>query len=108
MQMTHRQEGEFLVVAPSGRLDALVSQQLEESINTLLKDGPGSIVFDCAEVSYASSATLRVFLATAKRAKTRGSRCRFANLTKPLQELFEMSGFTDVLEIHESLESALA
>jgi anti-anti-sigma factor len=108
MQMTHRQEGEFLVITPSGRMDALVSQQLEEAVNKLLQDGSGSIVFDCSDISYASSATLRVFLAAAKRAKTRGSHCRFASLTKPLQELFEISGFNNVLEIHEGLESALA
>ncbi|MEI7865145.1 MAG: STAS domain-containing protein [Chthoniobacterales bacterium] len=108
MEITHRQEGEFLVVAPVGRLDALVSERLEETVKQLLPDGSGSIVFDCSGVSYASSATLRVFLATAKRAKTQGVRCRFAKLTKPLQDLFDLSGFTDVLEVHETLESALS
>jgi anti-anti-sigma factor len=108
MQITHRQEGEFVVVSPEGRLDAPASHQLEEAINNLLADASSSIVFHCVEVSYASSATLRVFLATAKRAKTRGVRCRFAELTKPLQELFEMSGFIGVLDVHETLESALS
>ena len=108
MQITHRQEGEFVVVSPEGRLDAPASHQLEEAINNFLADASSSIVFHCVEVSYASSATLRVFLATAKRAKTRGVRCRFAELTKPLQELFEMSGFIGVLDVHETLESALS
>jgi anti-anti-sigma factor len=107
MQLTHRQEGDFVVISPAGRLDALASHQLEETINNLLADVSNSIVFHCVEVSYASSATLRVFLAAAKRAKTRGVRCRFAELNKPLQELFEVSGFIGVLDVHETLDSAL-
>jgi anti-anti-sigma factor len=64
------------------------------------------MVFDCSGIEYASSAGLRVFLSAAKKLKTAGGRCGFASLTPTLREIFKISGFVDVLEIHDTVESA--
>jgi anti-anti-sigma regulatory factor len=40
--------------------------------------------------------------------KTTGGRCGFAALSPPLREIFSISGFLDVLEIHDTVESATA
>jgi len=107
ISVSHRTEGAFLVVIPHGRLDAAETPVFENVLATLLQGGPARVVVDCAGVSYASSAGLRVFLSLAKRTKTAGGCCRFARLSEPLRELFEISGFISVLEIHEALESAV-
>ncbi|HEX3730050.1 MAG TPA: STAS domain-containing protein, partial [Opitutaceae bacterium] len=64
--------------------------------------------FDCAQLHYVSSAGLRVFLSAAKKAKVAGGRAAFAALTPIVQEIFELSGFTGILEIHPTAAAAAA
>jgi anti-anti-sigma regulatory factor len=40
--------------------------------------------------------------------KASGGTCAFAALTPQVLEVFEMSGFLDVMEVHPSLEAATA
>ena len=96
----------FLVLR--GRLDGISAPAVEQKVATLLASGATRMVFDCSGIEYASSAGLRVFLSAAKKLKTAGGRCGFAALTPPLREIFEISGFLDVLEIHDTVESATA
>lgn len=107
IEVAHREECGFIVLVPRGRLDAVQTPHFEEALRQLVGSGSVRIVIDCAQVSYASSAGLRSFLALAKRVKTRGGCCRFAALTVSLREVFELSGFLAVLEVHESVEAAL-
>jgi anti-anti-sigma factor len=108
MEITASVVNEIPVLTLRGRLDGLAAPAVEEKVAALLATGPQRMVFDCSGIEYASSAGLRVFLATAKKLKTVGGRCGFASLTPPLREIFGVSGFLDVLEIHDNLESATA
>ncbi|MEX1045262.1 MAG: STAS domain-containing protein [Chthoniobacterales bacterium] len=96
------------VLTLRGRLDGIAAPAVEEKVDALLATTTPRMVFDCSGLEYASSAGLRVFLATAKKLKTTGGRCGFASLTPPLREIFDISGFLEVLEIHDNLESATA
>lgn len=107
IEVTQHEECGFVVLVPRGRLDAVQTPHFDEILRRLVGRGSVRIVIDCAQVSYASSAGLRSFLALAKRVKTQGGCCRFAALNAPLREIFELSGFLAVLEVHESVEVAL-
>ncbi len=96
------------VLALQGRLDGIAAPGVGQKIAALLAAGPARMVFDCSGLEYASSAGLRVFLAAAKQLKTAGGSCRFAALTPALREIFDISGFLDVLEVHDTVESATA
>jgi anti-sigma B factor antagonist len=96
------------VLALRGRLDGIAAPAVEQKITALLASGAPRLVLDCSGIEYASSAGLRVFLSAAKKLKTAGGRCSFAALTPPLVEIFKISGFLDVLEIHDTVESATA
>jgi anti-anti-sigma factor len=96
------------VLTLRGRLDGVAAPAVEQKIATLLASGAPRLVLDCSGIEYASSAGLRVFLATAKKLTTTGGRCGFAALTPALREIFNISGFIDVLEIHDTVESATA
>jgi anti-anti-sigma factor len=96
------------VLALAGRLDGLASPALEAKITALLAAGVRRLVFDCSQLSYASSAGLRVFLSAAKKFKAAGGRAAFAALTPGVQEVFELSGFVGVLEVHPTTAAATA
>jgi anti-anti-sigma factor len=90
-----------------GHLNALTVGVLESNLDAILSTDARRIVLDCSGLSFTSSAGLRVFLATVKRMKSRGGTCAFASLTPAVNEVFEMAGFLETMEIHTSRESAL-
>lgn len=107
MNFAQHEDGGFVVFTPQGKLDAVQTPHFEQAVRRSLESGSARIIIDCAQVSYASSAGLRAFLALAKRAKTQGGDCRFATLNSLLREIFEMSGFFGVLDVYETVEAAL-
>lgn len=96
------------VLKLSGRLDGLAAPELEKKISEITSRGGERLVFDCSTVEYASSAGLRVFLLAARQLKTTGGHCGFAALTPPLREVFSVSGFMDIFEVHDTVAQATA
>lgn len=96
------------IVSVSGKLDAVTAADYEKAIGALIDEGKLRLVVDFAELSYISSAGLRVLLSTAKQLKPKGGVAVFASLQDNVREVFEMTGFSAILGIHPSTEAALA
>lgn len=90
-----------------GHLNALTVESLESALRAVLATPVRRIVFDCSDLSFTSSAGLRVFLATVKRMKTRGGTCAFTSLTPAVRDIFEMAGFLETMEVHASRQDVL-
>jgi stage II sporulation protein AA (anti-sigma F factor antagonist) len=108
MNICETRLGEVVVLAISGKLDGISAPTLEAHATRLLSEGMKRIVFDCSGLEYVSSAGLRVFLATAKQLQTAGGRCGFAALSPATQEVFRLSCFLELLEIHNTVADACA
>ncbi|PAW63936.1 MAG: hypothetical protein B9S36_03710 [Verrucomicrobiia bacterium Tous-C2TDCM] len=107
IEVARREETGFVVVVLRGSLGAVETPQFEQVARQLVSSGSVRLIIDCSQVSFATSAGLRAFLALAKRVKTQNGCCRFAALTSSLREIFEISGFFTILEVHDSVEAAL-
>lgn len=90
-----------------GHLNALTVEALETSANDVLATNTQRLIFDCAALSFTSSAGLRVFLSTVKRMKNRGGTCAFAALAPTVREIFEMAGFLETMKVYPSRQAAL-
>ena len=108
MEITSSEINGVAVLKLSGRLDGVAAPELEKKLSETVAAGTERLVFDCSGVEYASSAGLRVFLLAAKQMKTRGGRCGFAALTPALREVFLVSGFLDIFEVHDTVAQAAA
>ena len=108
MEIQVKDSGEGCIVSVSGKLDAISASDYEKAMNQLIADGKIRFVVDFSELSYISSAGLRVLLSTAKQLKPKGGLALFANLQGNVQEVIEMTGFGTILGIHDSIDSALA
>ncbi|PTX91753.1 STAS domain-containing protein [Opitutus sp. ER46] len=106
MDMTETRHDTTTVLALNGRLDGIASPGAERRIDGLIAGGVRRLVFDCSQLSYVSSAGLRVFLTAAKKLKATGGQAVFAALTPPVAEVFELAGFTGILEVHASVAEA--
>ena len=84
-----------LTVIPDGRLDTTTAPEFEAFLNEN-REGAASVVLDCEKLVYISSAGLRVLLAAQK--KMKGS-MKLINVCELVMEVFEMTGFADVLVI---------
>jgi stage II sporulation protein AA (anti-sigma F factor antagonist) len=108
MDIQIQESGNAWVMSVKGKLDAVSAGDYEKAVRQLITDGKTRFVVDFAELSYISSAGLRVLLSTAKQLKPKGGVVLFANLQDNVREVFEMTGFSSILGIHASIDAALA
>ena len=97
--MTIKKEanGDALAITLEGRLDTTTAPQLEEELKQSL-EGVTSLTMDFAALDYISSAGLRVLLSAQKRMNRQGS-MTITHVNETVQEVFEVTGFSDILTI---------
>lgn len=81
----------------SGRIDTITAPQLEAELAPCLKDAT-ALTLDFEKLDYISSAGLRVILSTQKVMNKQG-KMTIKNVNEMVMEVFEMTGFSDVLTI---------
>ena len=91
------QNDKNLVVALDGRLDTTTSPNLEEELKVTLPSVE-DLVFDLTKLEYISSAGLRVLLSAQKTMNKQGSMV-VKNVSEEVKEIFEVTGFSDILTI---------
>ncbi len=97
MNIVKEQNGNTLTIKLEGRLDTNTAPQLEEELKKSL-DGVDELVLDFSKLDYISSAGLRVLLSAHKIMSARGG-MKIRNVNEIVQEVFEVTGFTDILTI---------
>jgi anti-sigma B factor antagonist len=107
MEITVRDEGDTKVVMLNGKLDTNTTPAVESEINTLLDAGANKLLINFEQLSYISSSGLRLLLATAKRLKGSGGDLRVCSLNEMATEVFEISGFSSILNVFSSEQEAL-
>ena len=80
-----------------GRLDTITAPALDKTINEDIGDTK-NLVLDVKGMEYISSAGLRVLLSAQKKMQKIGS-MKVINVCAEVMEVFEMTGFADILVI---------
>jgi anti-sigma B factor antagonist len=107
MEIITRVENEIHVVDIIGNLDTNTSPDAENQLSKLMDQGIKKIVINFDKLEYISSSGLRVFLATSKRLKLEEGAMIICNLNETVQEVFDISGFSTILNVSASLKQAL-
>ena len=89
--------GTELTIIITGRLDTTTAPQLEAEFKQSIT-GVEKLVLDFAELEYLSSAGLRVLLAAQKVMNKQGEMV-IRNVNETINEIFEVTGFIDILTI---------
>lgn len=79
-----------VTVELGGSLDTATAPQLETELSATLNDQVKDLIFDLANLTFISSAGLRVFAATRKYLKQREEQVSFVNLQPQIREVFEI------------------
>jgi anti-anti-sigma factor len=107
MEITHRLENEILMIAIKGRLDAATAPIADETIKKTLEENTSQLLFDLSAMEYLSSGGLRVILGAAKEIRRREGKVALAGLTQYVYEIFDVSGFTSMIPIKDTVEMGL-
>ena len=86
-----------LVLEITGRVDTITAPTLDKTINENLANVK-SLILDLTGIEYISSAGLRVLLGAQKKMSQIGS-MKIKNVREEVMEVFEMTGFADILNI---------
>ena len=97
MNIAKTKNGTALTLALEGRLDTVTAPELEATLKSEL-EGVTELVFDLEKLDYISSAGLRVLLSAQKTMNSQGS-MKVLHANVMILEIFEITGFTDILTL---------
>lgn len=108
MQLLETQVGNILILEPEGHLDTAASTPMEQDVLQRIEAGARQILIDCARLEYVNSSGLKVILIAAKKLDTLGGKLALCALAPNVLMIFEMIGFTKILNIYGTREEGLA
>ena len=97
MDIKTSKEGTTLTLDIEGRIDTTTAPQLEAELKAGVS-GITELIFDFSGVEYISSAGLRVLLSAQKVMNRQGSMV-LHNVNEAVMDVFEVTGFIDILTI---------
>jgi anti-anti-sigma factor len=100
--------GATLIARPTGRLDAHACADVQQEIGARFGAEAQHLVLNLQDVTYLSSASLRVFLQFHRQAARQGGQFALAAIQPYCREVIRISGLADTLPIFEHAAEALA
>ena len=97
MTIEIQKNAEEIIIEIAGRLDTSTAPDLDKTINEDVADAD-NLVLNFKKLEYISSAGLRVLLSAQKKMQKLGT-MKLTNVCEDVMEVFEMTGFSDILTI---------
>ncbi|MBS4168504.1 STAS domain-containing protein [Parachlamydia sp. AcF125] len=108
IEISEEQEQGILIFHLKGRLDPISSVKAEEKILEKIKEGSSKLLMDFSQVTYLSSAGMRMLLSTSKKLKALSGKLVLCCVTSNVMDVLKMSGFDHIFVIATSKEQALS
>lgn len=100
METKVAKDGSKATIAVAGRVDTTTAPDFDAVIQETLP-GVADLVIDMADLAYISSAGLRVLLG-AQKAMNKQGQMVLRNVNDTVQEIFDVTGFSDILHIENA------
>jgi anti-sigma B factor antagonist len=100
MTINKIKEASTLKVAVNGRVDTTTAPELEAELKPAL-GGITELILDFSQLNYISSAGLRVLLSLQKIMNAQGE-MKVVGVNEVVYEIFEVTGFADILTIEKA------
>ena len=105
---SERREGDVLIVTTGDRVDSLNARDFQEALQAEISASDRALVLDLSRLTYISSAGLRVILLIGKTLQEQKATLAVCSLSGPVREVFEVSGFDKIIQVHDSQAEAIA
>jgi anti-anti-sigma factor len=100
LEVTIEQLEAAVVIHAIGSVDSTTAPSLQEPLLHAAESTGGALQLDLAQVSYLSSAGMRVLLLAAKALQKRGARLRLLNVPQQIHSLLNLAGFTLFIDVN--------
>jgi anti-anti-sigma factor len=95
------------VVKPEGFVNAHTVRQFERALEEQVGRGRHTLVLDCAQLNYISSAGLGAIMGLVEPVRADGGDILICNLQKNVYEIFDTLGFTQLFRVFATDAQAL-
>ena len=107
MNVTWERTDGNAVARLAGRIDSSNAAQLQRELEAGLSGDLKVVVLDFEEMSFISSAGLRIVLLIGRELKKRQAQYAICSLSESIRDLFEISGFDQIVPIHGTSARAI-
>lgn len=109
MTIHESKEKNVCVVSLTGRLDIMNCEPVEQKfIEVIDTKNEMQLLVDCSQLTFVSSAGLRLFIIALKKLNLKGGKMAFCALDPGTMKIFTISGYDKLFKIYDSRETALA
>ncbi len=108
MPISTEREGATLIAKTEGRVDGSNAREFQDALEEAIEATDRAVVLDMENLSYISSAGLRVILLTAKTLRKQDAKLAVCSLSDSIRQVFEISGFDKIIPIHASQAEAVS
>jgi anti-anti-sigma factor len=108
VEIGERRDGGILILLPTGRIDNDTSAAFQARLLASLATPGAAVLVDFTGVEYISSAGLRALMMGSRQAKAVKGRLAVADLRSVVKEIFEISRFSLVVQVFDTMAEALA
>ena len=107
MDISEERKADAVVLALSGKLDATTAKHFEDKILTEIDSGERRFVIDLSQLSYISSAGLRVLYRVSAKLKEKGGRIVFCRLSDDVKRVFDIVDMAGDFRVFITREEAM-
>lgn len=107
MEIPTERSGSALVLMPGGRIDGQNALEFQAEIDAAIADSDEAVILELSNLSYISSAGLRVILLLAKTLRSRNMKFGMCAISGSIKDVFEISGFSRIIPTHKTRDEAL-
>lgn len=108
MEISTERKGQVLVAATQDRVDGSNASAFQDALQAVIGETDRAVVLDMSQLTYISSAGLRVILMVAKTLQKQDGNLAVCSLSGPVREVFQISGFDKIIQTHDSQDAAIA
>lgn len=107
MDIRTEKKGKWYVVHIEGRLDVMLSQQLESMVFEAIGKGELHVLFNLAKVEYMSSSGLRVFISTMRKVGEKQGEMRLCHMSDSVRKILKIVDLEGMFNIYPTEEEAV-
>ena len=108
MNVLVQRQGDNLALVTHGRIDGANATAFQDALENAMGEGNEPVVLDLENLTYISSAGLRVILLVARERQNKGAQFALCSLSGQVKEVFAVGGFDKFLPIHDTQEAAFS
>ncbi len=100
-------EEKALILNISGRIDGSNAGDFQTEVQDSIPEDAGSVILDMNDLTYISSAGLRVILLLAKTQRSKNGKLVMCSIADPVKDVFTISGFNAIIPTYDDRPSAI-